>query len=122
LELYSLAKQTSKPIHQYDSLNASITHLVKADTDFFLVCIRLEANGKLGEHQAVQNQLFIVVEGEGRVNSNGGEFAQITAGQAAFWRAGERHETRSETGLTAIVIEGRGIFPNRDALSVLLEG
>jgi len=31
----------------------------------------------------------------------------IRPGQAAFWEAGEWHETRSSTGMTAIVIESR---------------
>ena len=37
----------------------------------------------------------------------------IEAGEAAFWQAGEEHETKTEAGLTALIIEGDGLEPFR---------
>ncbi len=33
----------------------------------------------------------------------------IEAGEAVFWREGEEHETKSEVGLTALIIEGESV-------------
>ena len=37
-------------------------------------------------------------------------------GQAAFWQAGEWHETRTTSGLTAIIVEGERLNPHQYAL------
>jgi hypothetical protein len=36
----------------------------------------------------------------------------LTSG-AVFWQAGEEHETKTEAGLTALIIEGDGLEPFR---------
>jgi hypothetical protein len=46
------------------------------------------------------------VSGEGTVSGADGAEQAIAAGVAAVWEPGEEHETRSEAGLTALVIEG----------------
>ena len=33
----------------------------------------------------------------------------IVAGEAVFWNEGEEHETKSENGLTALIVEGRSL-------------
>jgi hypothetical protein len=35
----------------------------------------------------------------------------VTAGAVVWWTAGERRETRSATGLAAIVVEADGLEP-----------
>ena len=62
-------------------------------------------------HPAASDQLFVVVLGEG--GASGGDAADepITAGTAVFWPAGEEHETSTDVGLTAIVVEANGIQP-----------
>jgi quercetin dioxygenase-like cupin family protein len=111
LKLYSFEEHTQQPIHAYDSQNAAVTHLIESPSQCSLVCIRLGRDGVLGRHRAVQNQLFIVVEGEGYVSGESDMFVTITAGQAAFWAAGEMHTTKTQTGLTAIVAEGADVLP-----------
>lgn len=111
MELYSFDIETTRPINQFESINASITHLTGTIDEGFVVCIRVEPNGIIGRHPTVYNQLFLVVEGEGQVSGSDGVWHDISAGQAAFWSPGESHETRSKTGLTAIVIEGAELQP-----------
>jgi len=111
LERYAFDQTTARPIESFGSAQAGVTHLVSSPGPCFVVCIRLGAGGVLGRHRATENQLFLVVEGTGSVRAEAGDFAPIAAGQSAFWRAGEDHETRTETGLTAIVIEGQDIAP-----------
>jgi quercetin dioxygenase-like cupin family protein len=110
MKLYSF-QNASRPIEQYDSINASVTHLTRGQEAFFLVFISLKANGVLGRHRASENQLFFVIDGTGTVSSEDGVFHPIRTGQMAFWQAGEMHETRTEHGLTAVVIEGENLEP-----------
>jgi quercetin dioxygenase-like cupin family protein len=69
-----------------------------------VVRMDLPPGGRIGMHPAVGEQLFVVVEGEGEVRS-GSEAAHVSAGDAVIWAAGEEHETPTETGLVAIVVE-----------------
>ncbi|MEQ8675178.1 MAG: hypothetical protein RLP44_20745 [Aggregatilineales bacterium] len=109
MQIFDFSAQSSKPITQYGSQHAVVSHLIHSDGKYFIVCIRVEAGGFLGRHEAHNNQLFCVVQGAGTVSGDDGNFQPITEGQAAFWQAGEFHETRSEQGLTAMVFEGENL-------------
>ena len=69
-----------------------------------VVRIELPPGGRIGMHPAVDEQLFILVAGEGDVRS-GSEAVHVVAGDAVRWLRGEEHETTTQTGLVAIVIE-----------------
>jgi len=43
------------------------------------------------------------------VSGTDGVEEPISAGEAVFWPQGEEHETRSEQGLTALVVEAPGL-------------
>jgi hypothetical protein len=58
----------------------------------------------LTEFDSIGDIRFVVVAGEGDVRS-GLDVAHVAAGDAVRWSAGEEHETTTETGLVAIVIE-----------------
>jgi quercetin dioxygenase-like cupin family protein len=70
-----------------------------------VVCVRLGPGGVLPRHPAASDQLFVVVQGEGWASGGDGAEQQVAAGTAVFWEAGEEHETRTDDGLTAIVVE-----------------
>jgi quercetin dioxygenase-like cupin family protein len=70
---------------------------------------RLEPNGKIACHPASVPQILAVLEGSGLVSGEDGEPQPINAGEAVFWSAGEVHETVSEEGLTALILEGDGL-------------
>lgn len=57
-------------------------------------------------HPAVSEQVFLVLEGEGWVEGANGQRKKIRAGEAAYWRNGENHQSGSDRGLTALLIEG----------------
>jgi hypothetical protein len=69
-------------------------------------CLHLAAGDVIGEHEATTGQLFCVVAGSGWVSGSGGHRTAITAWQAVFWDRGEVHAAGTETGMTAIVLEG----------------
>ena len=81
-----------------------------------VVCLRVQPSGVIAAHAAAENQLFLVVEGAGWVRSGSSARVDIKAGQAALWERGEVHESGSEAGLVAIVLEGPGIQPELPTL------
>ena len=61
----------------------------------------------IGRHEAATHQLLCVVTGEGWVSGPDSNRIPIAVGRAAFWGRGEEHETGTDTGHTAIVLEGQ---------------
>lgn len=70
---------------------------------------RIEPGGGLKRHPATYAQILAVLDGAGTVSGAAGAVEPITAGEAVLWQAGEEHETRSEHGLTALILEGHGL-------------
>lgn len=68
-------------------------------------CMRLGPGGVIGMHPASTPQLLAVVEGNGWIRGADGAKTPIAAGGAVFWTEGEMHETGTDSGLVAIVIE-----------------
>jgi quercetin dioxygenase-like cupin family protein len=73
-------------------------------------CFRIAAGGRIARHPADADQILAVVEGSGWISGDEGE-EPIAAGEAVYWHRGEEHETRTDTGLTAIVIEAESLAP-----------
>jgi quercetin dioxygenase-like cupin family protein len=89
---------------------ANVTPLAAGESAH-VVCIRLGPGGVLPRHPAAADQLFVVVQGHGWASGGDGAEQEITAGTAVFWEAGEEHETRTDGGLTAIVVEAEQLGP-----------
>ena len=71
----------------------------------------LPPGGVIGRHDATMPQLLCVIDGSGFVSGSDGVEVPIDAFQAAFWEAGEDHETRTVTGMTTITLEGTDLQP-----------
>jgi quercetin dioxygenase-like cupin family protein len=93
------------PITRYGSIGATATPLVRDPQGIHATWIQLEPGGQLGNHPAVKNQLFLVIQGEGWVQTEDSSRTAIGVGQAAFWQAGEYHTSGTQSGLVAIVLE-----------------
>ena len=89
-----------------------LTSPLSAGSPVQAAIFRVGPGGGLARHPASVPQILAVLEGGGEVSGPDGTFAAITAGEAVFWREGEEHETRTESGLTALIIEGTGIEPH----------
>jgi GrpB-like predicted nucleotidyltransferase (UPF0157 family) len=68
--------------------------------------LHLRAGGLVGRHAAPVRRLLCVVEGEGWASGSDGERRRIRRADAACWEAGEEGEAGSESGLTAICVDG----------------
>ena len=97
--------EAASAITQFDSRGATIAGIARCSGHVQVAFLELEPGGVVGMHEATCPQLFLVVEGEGRVRSGDDEPITLAHGQGALWAAGELHETVSDAGLTAIVVE-----------------
>lgn len=118
MRLYSFGVEAGHPITQFGSERVAITGIARvahgeARGDVQIGCMRLEPGGCVGAHQATTRQLFLVVRGAGWVRGPEAERTPIAADQAAYWEPGEEHESGSESGMVALVIEGDTLDPDQ---------
>lgn len=104
MQIYQFKKEVGKKITKFDS-NFVMSRIMQTEKMTHIGCIHLEKDGVVGYHQAVVPQLLLVVEGEGFVRGETDDYIKVQSGEAVFWNLGEWHETKTDTGLTAIVIE-----------------
>jgi quercetin dioxygenase-like cupin family protein len=88
------------------SINARVRRLA---AEAHAVVIEIAPGGVVARHSAVVPQLFVVVSGSGWVSGAGGEREAIRAGEAVLWAQGEEHESGSDDGMTALVVEAESL-------------
>ena len=84
------------------SLSARVRRLAPSA---HVVVIEVGPGGVVARHPAVVAQLFVVVRGSGWVSGADGERQEIRPGEAILWEPGEEHESDSDEGMTALVVE-----------------
>ena len=98
-----------KIIHRYDSEGLRATRVAKGDGQIHLTCLTLAPDGIIGTHPATEDQLFLVIAGEGWVAGSDGQRIPIAAGWGVRWDAGEDHTSGTKAGLTALAVEGAAL-------------
>ncbi|WP_134685472.1 cupin domain-containing protein [Brevibacillus migulae] len=121
MKIFRFDAQSGKVIHQYDSINVVMSRIVRTAEGAHIGCMHIAAGGVVGYHQAGMPQLFLVVQGEGWVTDESRSKVPIKAGQAAYWTAGEWHESGTDTGMMAIIIESDHMDPSR-SMTELMQG
>jgi quercetin dioxygenase-like cupin family protein len=104
MEIYQFKKEAGKKITKFNS-DFIMSRITQTQKVAHIGCMYLEENGVIGYHQAVIPQLLLILNGEGFVRGESDEFIKVHSGEAVFWEKDEWHETKTDTGLTAIVIE-----------------
>ena len=110
MEFYKFGQDSGKKVSVFNS-DFIMSRIIQTDQTTKIGCMYLDKNGIVGYHQAVVPQLLLVVNGEGYVRNEKEEYFKIQPGDAVFWEKDEWHETTSENGLTAIVIESIELNP-----------
>ena len=85
-----------------------MSKIVNHQGNVHIGAMHLHENGIIGNHEAVVSQLLLIVDGAGYV-CGANKKIKVEAGQAVFWEKGELHETSTEQGLTAIVMEAENL-------------
>ncbi|WP_037608730.1 cupin domain-containing protein [Streptacidiphilus rugosus] len=91
---------------RHGSIGLHATRVAAGEGRLQVTCLTVEPGGIIGTHPATSAQMFLVVTGGGWVAGQDGNRFPISAGQGARWEAGEEHTTGTDTGLTALVLEG----------------
>ncbi|WP_175987398.1 cupin [Bacillus sp. Marseille-Q1617] len=104
MKIYQFTKDAGKKITQFDS-DFIMSRITITEKPAHIGCMHLDENGVIGYHHAVVPQLLLIVNGAGLVRGESEEFIKVQSGDAVYWEKGEWHETKTENGLTAIVIE-----------------
>ena len=90
---------------QFGSVKAIIARAVQLDNEAKVNAVYLHPDRNIIEPQALTQQLFLIVEGDGWVKGESDNELAIRQGQALFWEIAEPHELGTETGITAVIIE-----------------
>ena len=98
----------AREVAAFESRGLRAAGVVRND-GFTVDVLHVSADGQIGHHPAVGDQLFLVVSGRGAVCGEDGVWQPIAAGQAAVWSAGERHGTRAAEPLVAVVVEAAAL-------------
>ena len=88
---------------------APLTPSIPEGSPIQAAIFRVAPGGGLRRHPATYPQILAVLDGSGAVSGVDGIAEPIATGEAVFWHEGEEHETTSEHGLTALVLEGQGL-------------
>ena len=105
LQKISIHELTGRKITNFNSKDVLLYPLLIKNSPSHVVTMNIEPNGVIGLHQAMTNQLFIVLQGTGWVRGQSDELIPIKEKDWIFWSKDEWHETRSEFGMLALVIE-----------------
>jgi quercetin dioxygenase-like cupin family protein len=105
VEVRRSAEQHSRPLTEFES-NGVVSFLARGDA--LVVRMDLPAGGRIGLHPAAADQVLIVVDGSGTVTGEG-EAVDVSAGDVVRWAAGEEHETSTNAGLVAVVVEAAAL-------------
>lgn len=116
MKFFRFDTDTAKPVTHGGS-DLTIQPYVRSGGRFQAALMTLGVNGVIAYHQAAVPQVLIVLSGNGTVCNEEKRYVPVREGLAVFWDKGEWHETRSEKGMTALVIEGEGL----EESDVLLE-
>ncbi|WP_028784740.1 cupin [Thalassobacillus devorans] len=115
MDFYRFDKKAGHSITKFES-DFMMSRILQTENPLHIGAMHLEAGGKIGYHQAVVDQIMLIVSGEGEVCGTDKVFHHVKSGTAIFWEQDEWHETQSEHGLMAIVIEGEELNPSHMTL------
>jgi quercetin dioxygenase-like cupin family protein len=111
--IFRFDPQVGRSIDRYNSSGFTISRIAHLPREAVINCAYLDSGGVIGYHRAAVSQLFLVIQGEGWVRGESSERYAIQAGQAAFWEKGEWHESGTDSGIAAIIVESEQIDPTK---------
>jgi quercetin dioxygenase-like cupin family protein len=74
-----------------------------------VVLIEVGPGGVVGRHPTGSHQLFAVLSGAGWVSGADGVREPVSGGDAVVWEPGEDHESGSDEGMRALVVEAESV-------------
>jgi len=106
MKIYRFDAGAGESIDLFESYGFILSKIARLMEGAIINCAYLAPQGVIGFHETTTDQLFLVVQGEGWVRGAEPETTVIKTGQAVYWGKDEWHESGTERGMTAILIEG----------------
>ena len=106
MRIFRFDPEVGKESEQFGSVKAIISRILHLEDEVVISSVYIQPQRKIGYPQAVTPELFLLVQGEGWVRGENDEKLDVQEGHAIFWEQGEWHETGSEKGMIAVIIEG----------------
>ena len=103
-----VAFDATRELTRFGSRGATIGGVAVCSGGMRISILELAPGGVLGLHETTCPQLLLVIAGSARV-CGGDETAELATGAGVLWEQGELHETVTDAGLTAIVVEADSI-------------
>lgn len=123
MRIFSFETTAGRPLTQWTD-EKGVSHRVDPKTSKVVIspvfmsqaasrfaCFHVGPGGFVPRHPATGPQLFAVVEGSGWVSGDDGKRVPLKPGQAAYWERGESHESGTDDGMKAIVVECESFDP-----------
>jgi hypothetical protein len=114
MQLLRFDAAAGRALDVFDSKALVLSPIGRVEGAVQIGCMHIGAGGVVGYHQATVRQLFLVVAGTGWVRGADETRRPIAAEQAAYQAPGRWHESGSQDGMTAIVIEAATLDAERD--------
>ncbi len=117
MRIFSFDANSGRPLTQWTDVQGKshrvdpkasktvISPIFLSEVGSRFACFHIGAGGFIPRHPATGPQLFVVVEGSGWVSGEDEKKVPIQSGRAAFWEPGENHESGTDRGMKAIVVE-----------------
>ncbi|MFD7906080.1 cupin domain-containing protein [Kitasatospora sp. NPDC059747] len=105
MELFRFDR-ADKAIDRFDSVGATAAQVAAGPGSAHLTYLTIGPGGTIGSHPAPVRQVFLVITGEGWVSGPDGHRIPVSVGDGVRWEPGEDHASGTDTGLTALALEG----------------
>jgi quercetin dioxygenase-like cupin family protein len=112
MKVFRYGIDVSQPMEKYQSKSISYSRIIQTIDPSSIGCIYIKPKGTLGYHEAPAPQLFLVVQGEGWVRGDTPDRTNVTTGDAVYWEKEEGHESGSDSGMNAIIIQSETLNPS----------
>ena len=105
MKIFRFGFDVSQPMEKYQSKSIRYSRIIQAVEPANIGCLHIDPDGTVGYHQATTPQLLLVVQGNGWVRGENSNRTSVFYGDAIYWETGEGHESGSELGMTAIIVQ-----------------
>ena len=105
MDIYDSGAMPEREVSEYASSGAHWLPIARNAGECHVGRMRVEPGGVIGMHPTRSDQMFFVIDGRGWTRIDGGPRSDVAAGHAVLLRAGEHHESGTDTGMTAIIVQ-----------------
>ena len=85
MKIFRFDKEAGKHITKFDS-DLVLTRITTSNHSAHVSCMHVGESGRIGFHQAVVNQLLLIVSGKADVCGEDKVFSGVKTGEAVFWK------------------------------------